>query len=177
MRLSVLSFVVFTRWFVSGWLARYGAGTVLFSFLSFVTFLSLRDESIVGSVCCSCRVRPFSLSSLSTLCTSCWADCCVTTLVPTGSVLLFMPLLYLHDELLGVLTPLCRHFFLVRCYRLGSLFREACGEDATVIRNFSPFSLFSSWYFVKSWLVHRCRGYRQFFFYFPVKCVSTIETY
>ena len=55
--------------------------------------------------------------------------------------------------------------------------REACCEDIAVIRQISPFSLFLSWYFVERWSVHQCRGYRPFFFHFPVKFVSTIETY
>ena len=58
---------------------------------------------------------------LLTLCTSCRAYLCVTTLVPTGSILRFMPFLYLSDEMLGVLTPLFCHFYLVHCYCLGNL--------------------------------------------------------
>ena len=108
-------------------------------FISLLSFLSLCDKKIEGSVHCHRWVLPFSLSPLLTLCTSCRADCCVTTLVLTGSVLLFMPFLYLHDKLLGVLTPLCRHFYFFRCYRLGNLCREACCEDATIILAFSSF--------------------------------------
>ena len=64
-------------------------------------------------------------------------------LVPTAFVLFFMPFLYLCDDLLGVLTPLSRHVYLVRCYRFGNFCREVCCEDAAVIRKFSLFSLFS----------------------------------
>ena len=109
-------------------------------FLSLVYFLSLCDARIGGSVCCRHQVRLFSLSSLLTLCTSYWSDCCVTTLVPTGSILLFMTFLYLQDELLGVLTPLCHHFYLVCFYRLVNSCREACCKDAVANRQFSPLS-------------------------------------
>ena len=134
----------------------------LIIFLSLLSFLSLCDERIERSVCCRRRVCPFSLLSLLTLCASCRADCFVTTLLPTGSILLFIPFLYIRDELLGVLLPLCRQFYLF-FNRLGNLCREAHCGDAAVIRQFSPFSLLSSCYFMKSWSVRRCRGYRQFF--------------
>ena len=74
-------------------------------------FLSLRDNRLEGSMCCRHWDHPFSLPSLLTLGTSCRSDSCITTLVPTGSILLFMPFLYLRDELLGVLTPIFRQFY------------------------------------------------------------------
>ena len=113
-------------------------------FLSLVSFFSLCDEKIEGSVHCRRRVHMFYLSSLLTLCTSCWADFCVTMLLLTGSILLFMPFLYLRDKLIGVLAPLFRQFYLFHCYHLGNLCREVCCEDVTVIQKFSPFSLFPS---------------------------------
>ena len=89
-----------------GWLARYDVGTVWFNFYSLVSLLSLHGERLEGYVRCCRWDHPFYLPYLLTLNTSCRADCCVTTLVPTGSILLVMPLFYLCDEPIGVLTPL-----------------------------------------------------------------------
>ena len=84
------------------------------------------------SVCCCRWDRPFYPSSLLTLCTLCRSDCCVMTMVPTGYILLFMPFLYLRDELFGVLTPLCRQFYFLmlllswKFVHRGSLWRCCC---------------------------------------------------
>ena len=99
-------------------------------------FLSLRDERLEGSVRYRRWDRPFFLPSLLTFGTLCRDDCCVTTLVPTGSILLFMPFLYLRDELLGVLTPLCRHFYFFLCYLIGIRAEKLATKTPLLFGNF-----------------------------------------
>ena len=179
-----------------------------------------------------CRWGRLFYLSLLLLGTSCWYDWCVTTLVPFDSLfnLLYISCLFVTRvlknlcvvaaETVSFLFRPCEFSVLRvgliaalrRWYLTGSIFtlyaflvsswRAARCCDAA-LPSILPFSLFSSWkfvqsgslwrcrcywqfspflllssfYFVKRWPVRRCRCYRQFSLLFSCKFVSTIETY
>ena len=162
---------------MSGWLARYDSGTVWFSFYPLclsclLVTRGLKDLCVVASGTVRFLFRRCYLSVLRVGLIDalwCWYQ--------LNIFLFFVTFLYLCDERLGVLTPLCRYFFpfllLLSCkfMQRGSVCRRRC------YRKFYTFSLLSSCYFVMRWLVRRFRCYRQFYFLFSCKFVSTIETY
>ena len=147
-----------------------------YRWILFLSLVSLCEKRMEGYVRCRCWDRPFSLSSLLSLSTLCWADYCVTMLVPPESIFILCTFLVSSwQEARRVVAALLliSPFSLLSSWQFvqqGSLRRPHC------YRKFSPFLLLSSFYFMKRWLVRRCRCYRQFSLLFSCRFVSTIYT-
>ena len=153
---------------MSVWLSRYDAGIVglSFSLLCLSCLFVTRGYKYLCIVASGTIRFLFRPCYLLVICVGLIAA--LRRRYRLSLFLFFAPFLYLRDERLGVLLPLCLQFYLFCCYRLCNFCREARCVDADVIGNFLLFCCF------RLFILWRDDWCVSFLFYFPVNSLALL---